>query len=275
MAHYTENDLEILIATMDREDLSFLEAMFNCPVDQIEASVMVVNQSKSHQLVSHFENITVINDVNKGLSRSRNLALEHSSRKLLWILDDDCKVLPDSCEKIVAAHNKNDEDIITFKTQCVEDGSEFWEYPKQSQLLNATVVRNVLSPEITLKKTAFVATGLKYNERFGLGAQFQDSENYVFLSDAIDSGLKVRFAPEFIVKHPSTTSSDEADSDRVIYARGALAARKGIWKATYYNFKYSFFLWRKGYVKSPAKLWRKHKVFERGVNDYLWGFENR
>lgn len=275
MVNYTVDDLEILIATMDRGDLSFLEQMFHTPLDQIDAAIIIVNQSRTHKLTSPFEHIKVINDENKGLSRSRNLAVEHSSKKLLWILDDDCRVIPESRFRIVAAHNEYKEEILTFKTQRIEDATEFWEYPKLSKVIEIKSVRNVLSPEITLKREDVVTHQLKFDERFGLGAQFQDSENFVFLTDAMDLDFKVRFIPEFIVAHKSTTSSDEADSDRVIYARGALAARKGIWKATFFNFKYTFFLWRKGYIRSLGSLMKKHRVFERGANDYWWGFENR
>jgi GT2 family glycosyltransferase len=272
---YTEDDLEILIATMNRTDLSFLESMFNTPLDLIKANLFIVNQSKSGSISSSFLNIKVWNTNDVGLSRSRNLAIQKSTKKLLWILDDDCEVVSDSVANILQAHNSYSEYLITFQTKRKKDDLLFYNYPPVSQNLSSEGLKKVLSPEITIKREALISSTLRFDLRFGLGAQFQDSENYVFLMDALELGLKTRFFPSSIVKHKSTTSSDEASSDRVIYARGALAARKGIFKATYFNFKYTFFLWRKGFVKSAATLWKKHKVFERGVNDYLWGFENR
>ena len=74
----------------------------------------MVNQSLENVLYSDYENIRVINSKEFGLSKSRNLAIEHSNKELCWILDDDCIVLPDAVETIVNAHNKNDITILFF-----------------------------------------------------------------------------------------------------------------------------------------------------------------
>jgi glycosyltransferase involved in cell wall biosynthesis len=269
MAVYTENDLEILIATMDREDLSFLKAIFGRSVDQIKTAITIVNQSDTASLSSSYPNINVINDTSFGISRSRNMAINKSSRELLWILDDDCEVLPDAIEHIITAHNSYKGSIIAFQTLRKEDGRLFGNYPAFAKALNRKELKNVLSPEITLKRTAIMKNEVSFDQRFGLGAKYQDSENYVFLIDAMEAGMETQFYPAAISKHKSTTSSDEADSDRLIYARGALAAREGRSRATLLNFKYSFFLLRKGYVKSIAVLKKKHNIFRKGVEDYL------
>ncbi len=278
MAVYTENDLEILIATMDRGDLSFLEAIFSRSVDQIKEAITIVNQSKKHKLSSNYSNINVINDTRFGISRSRNMAINKSSRKLLWILDDDCEILPDAYEHIITAHNSYQQSIIAFQTLRKEDGKLFGKYPafapacrRGRKALDRKELKNVLSPEITLKRAAVIENNMSFDQRFGLGATYQDSENYVFLIDAMEAGMETQFYPAAISRHKSTTSSDEADSDRLIYARGALAARDGRLMATLLNFKYSFFLMRKGYVKSFYELGSKHKVFKKGVEDYLNG----
>ena len=253
---------------MDRTDLSFLEPMFGCEVQDIGFSIVVVNQSINPTLNSNFDCIKVINDSTYGLSRSRNIAIENSNKSLLWILDDDCTVLPTAIKKIITAHNNYKEPVLTFRTRRKEDENHFWNYPEKTQILDSTLVRKVLSPEITLKKKEFLRSKVQYNPLFGLGGKFQDSENYVFLTDLMDVNQKIRFVPEDVVTHESLTSSDEAFSDRVIYARGALAARKGYLKSIFLNFKYSFFLWRKGYLKSIKDLGYKHTVFKQGVADY-------
>jgi len=231
LALYTASDLEIGIATMNRENLDFLKAMFKQPVDEIPYQILIVNQSKKHQLTSDFPNIKVINDVNFGLSRSRNLAIENTTAKILWFLDDDCEVLENAVHHIVDAHNQLDAGIITFVTIADSSGLPFWNYPNDDMLLSRKQIRKVLSPEITVKRDVIIKNDVKFNTRFGLGAQFADSENYVFLTDALERGISVFFKKEFIVKHDDFTSSDEVSSNRVIYARGALAARESLFTA--------------------------------------------
>lgn len=273
MALYVTSDLEICIATMNRENVGFLKTMFNQPVDEIPYQILIVNQSKKHQLTSDFPNIKVINDVNFGLSRSRNLAIENSTAKILWFLDDDCEVLENAVHHIVDAHNQLDSGIITFMTIADSSGLPFRDYLDDGILLSRKQTRKVLSPEITIKRDVIIKNDVKFNTRFGLGAQFADSENYVFLSDALHEGLRIQFKKEFIVKHDDFTSSDEVSSNRVIYARGALAVRESLFTAQIKQFKYVFFLWRKGYVKNWSALLEKYRVFNHGMNDYLSCFE--
>ena len=258
---------------MERRDLSFLGPIFNKPLGQINENILIVNQSRNFELNSDQENIRVFNDINFGLSRSRNLAFKYASKPLIWILDDDCEVVESAIDKIAASHTAYSEAILTFQTRRRNDAKPFWDYPKNSKVLGKKLLKNVLSPEITCKIDLVRGIGLDFDLRFGLGAQFQDSENFVFFEEALQRDLKVQFVPEGIVIHDPITSSDEASSDRLIYARGALAARQGIMKATYLNYKYTFFLWRKGMVNGLKELFDKHKVFQRGANDYWSGFE--
>lgn len=272
MATYTTNDLEILVATMNREDLSFLETMFQQPIATIKTPVLVVNQSKTNTLKSEWQHIRVINAAVYGLSKSRNLAIENSSRKLCWLMDDDCVILPGAANKIVAAHNKYEDAVLTFKTQTTS-GHDFYSYKKVYDSCNKKSITKVLSPEITFKRDHINKVNLRFDTRFGLGAQFQDSENYVFLGDALKSQLSLGFVPNTVVQHDSKTSSDDVASNRVIYARGAIAGRRNIITAAFYQFKYIYFLWRKGYVRSFLKLWEKFVIFRHGANDYFTGFE--
>jgi glycosyltransferase involved in cell wall biosynthesis len=265
--NYKNEDLEILIATMNRNDLSFLESIFQQPLADVKVYILIVNQSKTMVLKSDFENIRIINSQDYGLSKSRNLAIENSSKDLCWILDDDCVILPDAVDVIVNAHNRIRSTILTFQTEVIESGQPYWEYPLITQPHTRKTISSVLSPEITFKK-GDVGHRLCFDERFGLGAQFQDSENFVFLNDAFSHDLLPHFVNQTIVKHKVLNSSREAISDRLIYARGALAAylkRNSI----FMKWKYAFFLFRKGFIYSPLTLKQKMETFQKGVHDYL------
>ncbi|SCX87229.1 Glycosyltransferase, GT2 family [Nonlabens sp. Hel1_33_55] len=270
MARYTTDDLEILIATIAREDLSFLEAIFSQPLESIVHNILIVNQSKTSQLKSDFHNIRVINDVNPGLSRSRNIAIENSIGKILWIMDDDCLIADDAVNKIVDAHSSYKHEVIVFQTTTF-DNELIRTYSRSAQSLSHSEIKKILSPEITLKKASIIASGLSFDVKFGLGAQFQDSENYVFFLDLIRKGIPMFFVPEIIVSHTALTSSNEVESNRLIYARGALAAKIHPSTARFYQWKYVFFLWRKGYVTSFTKLVDKFRIFGQGIEDYNSG----
>ncbi len=257
---------------MNRSDFSFLETMFKQPLDSIKAHVLIVNQSLDSELISIHENIRVIPMREMGLSKSRNLAIQNSLKDLCWILDDDCIIETNAISVVVAAHNEYVDTVLTFKT-TIPSGKGFYNYKNSFYKHDFKTIIPVLSPEITFKRKEVVQLNLRFDERFGLGAQFQDSENLIFLEEVLYKGLTIGFVAETIVQHDAITSSDEVMSDRLIYARGALAAKRNAITAVFYSFKYLFFLWRKGYERSLSVLWHKMKVFQQGANDYVSGFK--
>ena len=89
MQTYTNKDIEILISTQNRDSLSFLENIFPCH-QLTTLNILIVNQTSENCLLqSDYQNIRVINSFEKGLSKSRNLALQNASKKIGIIADDD------------------------------------------------------------------------------------------------------------------------------------------------------------------------------------------
>ena len=254
---------------MNRSDLSFLESIFQKPLDEIDASVLVVNQSKRHKIQSDFSNITVINDSKYGLSRSRNIALKNAIAKYVWILDDDVVILKDAMEIILKAVGKNPSYAAwTFKIITPDSiakrnyaSNSFSYRPKDLQ-------RGPSSIEIVLDREQLLRENIWFNEHFGLGTQFPMGEEGILFKSLLQNGKKAIFIPEYIVEHLFESSGSDPASDKFIYVKGALAAMEGNLKALYLNYKYTFFLWRKGFVRSLSELKNKHRIFKRGIEDF-------
>ena len=103
---------------MNRNTLDFLIPMFPfCHFSDL--SILIVNQTEEKKLlVSDFPSIRVINSFEKGLSKSRNLALKNAIGKIVLIADDDVVYKKDFDTKIVQAHNRyNNKAAISF---CIE-----------------------------------------------------------------------------------------------------------------------------------------------------------
>jgi len=260
-------DLEILVATLNRNSLDFLIPMFPfCHFS--EYSILVVNQTQaSNVLVSEFDSVRVINSFEKGLSKSRNLALENTIGKIVLIADDDVVFLPDFQQNILEEYKQNPNvAAICFQTITTE-GSLYSKYPKSAKELSFANLRKVLSIEVTCRVGNLNMKNCRFNELFGLGAQFQDSETFFFLRNIKHKGLKIVFAPKSIVVHKPFSSSDDASSDRVIYARMAGFYKRYSWMAYVLLLKYIFFVFRK--YDFPAKeIKNKFNIGLAGINDY-------
>ena len=264
---FAEHDLEIVIATMNKNDLYFLIPMF--PFSHFSNfSVLIINQTQENKiLISDYPSVRVINSFQKGLSRSRNLGIKNATGKIVLIADDDVVLIENFQKKIIKAYNENQNaTVICFQT-VTKKGDLYSNYLKKKKKLNSRKIRKVLSIEVTGKAEDLRKNNCFFNEFFGLGSKFQDSETFFFLRSIRHKRLKVLFQPSVIVMHESFSSSDYVCSDRLIYARMA-----GFYKTSgiisyLLLIKYMFFLIRK-YNLSVFEIKRKFKIGLSGIYDY-------
>lgn len=229
-----KQDLEILVSTMNRNSLDFLIPMF--PFCHFSVfSILIINQTKENNLlVSDFPSIRVINSLEKGLSRSRNLALKNARGKIVLIADDDVVYKKDFDTLIIQAHNQYDsKTIISF---CIEklNGLPFKKYLLSAKAnLSLIELFNVLSIEISINKLIFDKLGVKFDKNFGLGSNFEMGEEAVFLSDIKEQNQQVAFVPIVIAMHPEISSIEKIDFKQRYYIQGAFLSR--VLKANYFT----------------------------------------
>lgn len=264
---FKKSDLEILVATMNRNSLDFLIPMFSF-THFSKFSILVINQTTAENLIiSDYKNIRVINSYEKGLSQSRNLALKNTIGKVALIADDDVVFLPNFDSKILKAHQQNsDYSIICFQT-LTNENQPYISYRKDEFWMKEKDFKDVLSIELTFKPEDLQKKNIIFNEYFGLGAKFQDAESLFFLRRANYNQLKVLFCPENIVIHKAFSSSDDVASDRLIYAKMAGFYKRYNSRAYFFLVKFVFFLIRKGYI-SFKEIIPKLKTGLKGIQDY-------
>jgi len=223
---FKKQDLEILVSTMDRNSLDFLIPMF--PFSHFsDFSILIINQTQEKKLlVSDFPSVRVINSFEKGLSKSRNLALKNALGKIVLIADDDVVYKKDFEVKIVQAYNQHkNKAVISF---CIEkpNGLLFKKYlPSAKMNLGSLELFNVLSVEISINKSIFDALGVTFDENFGLGSTFEMGEEAVFLSDIKNKNQQIAFVPSVIATHPEISSTDKFDFAQRYYIQGAFLSR--------------------------------------------------
>ena len=219
---YQKADLQILIATMNRSDLNFLKAMF--PNHEVEKlNLVIVNQTSNDSLLtSDNENIKVINSFDKGLSKSRNLAIENSSKDLLLIADDDVIFKSDFENNIVEAFNQMNNNIILFQIEN-KDNQLFRKYSnKIKSKLNWFEILNTHSIEMVLDRKSVIKNQLQFNENFGLGSKYPSGEEPIFMAEAKKIKLKLGYFPAAIVIHPDSTSTSKSSKKEQYYNQGAV-----------------------------------------------------
>lgn len=169
-------------------------------------------------------NITVIQKYEKGLSKSRNCALNYVQDGICMITDDDVEFPIGFEQHIFEAYNSNPHaDIITFQA-ITPEGDYFKTYSSFSYSHTQRSVAKVSSIEITFLKKSSDRMNLTFDERFGLGTKYSTSEEYIFLTDALKKRLKAIYVPHPIAIHP-LESSGKQFNERQLNAKGAVIRR--------------------------------------------------
>lgn len=259
--------LEILIATMNRTSLDFLDNTFR-NADISKCQILIINQTTPEVLLdSNDPNIRVINSFEKGLSKSRNLALENAKADVVLIADDDVVFEREFHKTILTAFKDyNEAALITFKV-WKENNEEYRDYPTKHRWHTIHSLENIMSIEIALNRKIILGTNLKFNALFGLGSHFETAEEYIFCRDALSKGLRAFFYDAFIVSHSEFNSGQGAGNDRIIYARAAMQYKLYKQLAYFWLLKYLFFLIRHNYIQlSDVK--HKWSLGIKGIKDY-------
>lgn len=223
---YQKSDIQILISTMNRMDFDFLKAMFVF-TDFSNFNLLVVNQTNSDRLLqSNFENIEVINSFEKGLSKSRNLALQRASKDLVVLTDDDVIFQSGFEDFVLNAFNSNpNHDGFRFQYEN-ENRILSKKYPKKflSKLSDFEIL-NASSVELVFKKDSIKSKGLLFDENFGLGSKFYMGEEAIFVSDAIKKGLNIGFVPKTILIHSDLSTGEKTSSSKLYFIQSAVFYR--------------------------------------------------
>ncbi|WP_164998643.1 glycosyltransferase family A protein [Flavobacterium sp. 140616W15] len=222
---YLITDIEILISTKNRDSLDFLMDMF--PFKHFSNfNLLIINQSESEILVSEYDSVRVINSNERGLSKSRNLALDNAIGKILVIADDDIVYQEGFTSKIMNAYNKFPQATVIIFSVINSNRDLIKKYPSSSKVnLNIFDILNVSSIEMTLNKAIVDASNIRFDESFGLGGTFEMGEEAVFLSDLKEIHQQLVFDSQIIVMHESQTSSEKKNITDKYYIQGALFSR--------------------------------------------------
>ena len=181
----------VLLSAMHLKDKSILDEL------GITGNVIVINQCDTDSEESFEEGgrkVRFISSRDRGLSKSRNLAVSLAEGGICAYCDNDVKYRGDYENRIMSAYERHpDADIIVFfirrpeRQEPVINGEARLGYLKSMK---------IFSPEITFKKESLERVSLRMDEDFGAGARYGMGEENIFLFDAKRRGLSVWYVGE-------------------------------------------------------------------------------
>ncbi|MGR5066500.1 glycosyltransferase [Photobacterium sp. DNB22_13_2] len=197
----------------------------------LEPEIIIVHQllnqddistykEKRDALQQHYVNVKCIVDEGKGLSRSRNIALENATSKWCFISDDDNHYQKSAIINMLKKIGSDEVDVAIgrVKTDC---GVDFKSYTDTNKDLNIVSAAKVSSIEICINREKVNSLGVRFNEQFGLGTSLPSCEEYIFVTDLIKLGCIVKRYPYYINTHPKESSGQNFKCEKTLTAKGA------------------------------------------------------
>lgn len=215
-------NVELLISTMNlsdpdkllkREGVTGKSIIINQITRQGGKAVQI--DKGDHQCFSYYE---------KGLSKSRNHAMEEANGDICTLSDDDMTYCKDYEKLIQQAYDKYpNADIIAFSI-LHPDGKE--KRHLREGRVSLLMSMKINSAMITYRRSRIVDNNLKFDERFGAGSQYPWGEENIFLFDCIKRGLKLYYVPVVIGQlQPSDSSWSRRNTPEHFKQMGAIYYR--------------------------------------------------
>jgi glycosyltransferase involved in cell wall biosynthesis len=258
--------VEILISTMFKEDLDFLEPMFQHNSIS-DFDIIIVNQTTNDKFItSNNPKINIINSLERGSPASRNLAIQNATKDICLMSDDDIVYQPNLLQTIKDAYNNFPEATLISFEAIDEKGDLYTNYYPSGQHDKETL-KKIYTWVITFRRSVFKSQAIYFNHYFGVGSVFKGATEYVFLRNAFDKGLLMQHISKTIVMHPNESSGRNMGSDNAIYARAAMHQRFHGFLSYLWLVKYMSFLLKHNYI-TIREVAYKFSVGIKGITKY-------
>jgi len=144
----------------------------------------------------------------RGVSRSRNRVLERCQGEVVVFADDDIEYLPSFTMALAQAFaDYPDAAAITFPVLAKETGLPTRRFPDTPRRHTRLSITGVGTIEIAVRPR--ILGGIRFDERFGLGAQVSQGDEPVFLTDALRAGRRLHYWPAPLCQHEGLSSGQQ------------------------------------------------------------------
>ena len=191
--------LEVLLSCMNQKDWQIAEE------SKITGNVLIVNQCTDFHDADHQTNsiqtletmpkrIRMIFACEHGLSRSRNMAIQHAEADICLFCDDDEEFRENYEDTILNAfRNLPEADLIAFQVEGKET-----RLPNRIQKLGFTSCLKIASYQIAFRRKAILEKQILFDVHMGAGSGNGCGEENKFLLDCRKAGLNIYYVPKTI-----------------------------------------------------------------------------
>ncbi|MDD8492862.1 glycosyltransferase, partial [Escherichia coli] len=157
-----------------------------------EVEIIIINQNfqidndhkEKNMLHTAYENINIYTYYEKGISLSRNRAIERCKTKYIWFLDDDVRIIEEKLNKLVIKLKSCIDCAYIVKIGSLEDSSLFYKNYKKRKIGIVNDKKELLrisSIEIICSMDVIIKNNLTFDTTLGLGTFYPCCEENKFI----------------------------------------------------------------------------------------------
>lgn len=212
--------IELLISTMHQKDSSLLDKM------NIHSDVVLINQCDADEKKVFTYNgyrVVWINTTERGLSRSRNMAIRNATADICMLADDDMEYRSNYADIVCSAFEEKDADIIGFQVIGIE--KEFKKYAGEERRISYLNSMKMASVELAFRRSSFVEKNIRFDELIGAGTEFLMGEENALLFQCLRKKLSIYYIPQIIADlHIGESTWFQGRNERFFVGKGAAFA---------------------------------------------------
>lgn len=193
--------MEVLLSCMSSSPIKVVKRT------NVVSDITVVNQCSndciSKTCTENGYRLQIIDSSERGLSKSRNMAIRYAGSDICLLCDDDEILYDNYANLIESAFKENpDADLIAFALDYSDK-----KYPKKKKKIGYLSALKISSVQIAFRRKAIIENNIVFDERLGAGTGNGAGEEQKFLYDCIKVGLNIIFLPIYIGKVISDSPS--------------------------------------------------------------------
>ncbi|MBQ7726337.1 MAG: glycosyltransferase family 2 protein [Clostridia bacterium] len=216
-------DFEVLMACMHQENF---DIAYQSGVD---SDLLIINQCDRED----YQEITVngycwrmISTTERGISKSRNMALKNARGKIaLWADDDEC--LTEGYRELVlnAFASLPDASMIAFNVERLHlpTKSKYYEIKK---IKRSNGARGYGTPMTAFKTEDILRSSIRFDERIGSGSEWGGGEESLFQREMLKHSLKIYEYPATVctINYSSGSQWFHGYDEKFFYNSGVFSA---------------------------------------------------
>lgn len=267
------SSFQVLLSILNMEDENYIDTL------KLTSDAVIVNQCDEdseractrRSVNGSDQTVKYVCTKERGLSRSRNMAIENATADICILCDNDVVYEAGYEEKILSAfEHYSDADIIVFYIKRKEKPVPNYFTVRKMDYLS---VLKIFSPEIAFRRDSI--KDIRFNTDFGAGSgKYIMGEENIFLYDALKAGKKIYYVPVKIAELKEVASTWFSDYDEKFFkSRGANYA--AMTKMLSHVLIWQFALRKTALYKDKLSVKNALKYMYNGRREYLRESKNK